>query len=116
METVNDVTPGGSNIFEDLGFPPEEARELLEKSRARIQSELNILSEAREALNIMRDTPAGMIPCEGGDFVRLEEAARYFQWHSFNRVLALLQTYEKDHVPRKVLFEEIMAMRPVIPK
>lgn len=41
-----------------------------------------------------------------------EEAYRSGQWRSFDRILALLQTYERDHVSRKQIYRDIMELRP----
>ncbi|MFX4299978.1 hypothetical protein [Pseudosulfitobacter pseudonitzschiae] len=68
---------------------------------------------ARNFLKIYRDTPAGMIPCDGGEFVRLEDAARYFEWQTINRVLALLQTFDERDISRKLLYRTLMEMRPI---
>ncbi len=35
------------------------------------------------------------------------------QWHALNRVLALLNTYDKKHVPKGDLYDDIMELRPV---
>lgn len=68
---------------------------------------------AQGPLKIYRDTPVGMIPCDGGQFVRLDEAARYFEWQTINRVLALLQTFEGREVSRKLLYSTLIEMRPI---
>lgn len=113
--TKVDVTIGSENIFEDLGFSPVEAAELQSLSRGKIRQEMDILCAARETLEVMRDTPAGFIPCDHGEYVRIEDASRYFQWHTLNRILAHLQTFEENEIPRKLLFEQIMEMRPTGP-
>jgi hypothetical protein len=63
-------------------------------------------------LKIYRDTAAGMIPCEGGDFVRFDEASRYFQWQVLNRVLGLVQNIESKTIERSKLYHALMEMRP----
>lgn len=113
--TSADVVMGSDNIFEDLGFSPVEAAALQSRSYAKIRQELEVLSTARETLDVMRDTPAGFIPCEHGEYVCIEDAARYFQWQTLNRILAHLQTFEENEIPRKLLFEQIMEMRPIDP-
>lgn len=67
----------------------------------------------KHSLKIYRDTPAGMIPCDGGLFVRLDDAARYFQWETLNRVLGLVQNFEGKTIPRSKFYHAIMDLRPV---
>ena len=65
-----------------------------------------------EGLEIFRDTPAGMIPCDGGEFVRLKDAERYFQWYTLNQVLNALNALEGKTVRKSEVYRAVMAMRP----
>jgi len=48
-----------------------------------------------------------------GDFVRIEDAARHFQWHAFNRVFFWIHAREERFFSRGLLHRELIDMRPV---
>ncbi len=35
------------------------------------------------------------------------------QWAGYNRIMALLQTYDSNTIPRKRLYSDIMELRPL---
>jgi hypothetical protein len=47
-----------------------------------------------------------------GEFVRIEDAARHFQWHAFNRVLFWIHAREERFFSRGLLHRELIDMRP----
>ena len=47
-----------------------------------------------------------------GDFVRIDDAARHFQWHAFNRVLFWIHAREERFFSRGLLHRELIDMRP----
>lgn len=59
-----------------------------------------------------RDTPIGVVPCEGGDLVLLEDAARHFQWTAFNKVINWLNSREELMICRKELMRVLIDFRP----
>jgi hypothetical protein len=54
----------------------------------------------------------GLEPHPEGEFVKIEEAARHFQWHAFNRVLFWIHAREERFFSRGLLHREVIDMRP----
>lgn len=54
----------------------------------------------------------GLEPHPEGEFVRIDEASRHFQWHAFNRVLFWIHAREERFFSRGLLHREVIDMRP----
>jgi len=59
-----------------------------------------------------REGAQGLEPHPQGEFVRIDEAARHFQWHAFNRVLFWIHAREERVFSRGLLHRELIDMRP----
>lgn len=59
-----------------------------------------------------REGAKGLEPHPQGEFVRIEEAARHFQWHAINRVLFWIHAREERFFSRGLLHRELIDMRP----
>lgn len=60
-----------------------------------------------------REGAKGLEPHPQGEFVRIDDAARHFQWHAFNRVLFWIHAREERFFSRGLLHRELIDMRPV---
>jgi len=59
-----------------------------------------------------RQESHGLKPHPEGEYVRIDEAARHFQWHAFNRVLFWIHAREERFFSRGLLHREVIDMRP----
>lgn len=59
-----------------------------------------------------RQESHGLEPHPEGEYVRIDEASRHFQWHAFNRVLFWIHAREERFFSRGLLHREVIDMRP----